>query len=92
MHYFTKPNTLNSNQNNINYLVDLISKIKEKEIKTYEKKMFFLERSMQKYPNEKVYNYRYELAKARFESLIQTTTRLKHLELNVKKIKKFQEF
>lgn len=76
-------NPLNNKSKNIDTLVSLISKIKENEINFYEKKIIYLKHQMHIHPNNKVYVSSYKLTKIRFENLIETSRKLKHLELDI---------
>ncbi|MEL0457120.1 hypothetical protein WJN01_12850 [Flavobacteriaceae bacterium SZ-1-7] len=75
---------MNQKPKNINTLISLISQIKEREVRLYEEKIIYLKYLMRTHPENKVYAHRYQLTRIRFENLIETTKRLKYLEIDSK--------
>ena len=71
-------------------LVYFIAQIKETEISFYERKVIQLKEIMDQDPNNSINEYKYNLAKMRYDQLKRTTKGLRRLEQKIVNLKKNQ--
>jgi hypothetical protein len=71
---------VNRNTKHTRLLISLITNIKEDEIEQSKAKVDKLSDLVQKHPDNKLYELRYQIAYRRFERLLKTSNELKNLQ------------
>ncbi len=74
---------MKSKTKNTRILLYLISTLKEREFEYYKHEVVRLKDLKTKYPDIKIYTYKYEIAINRLELLLKTSKELKTLELDL---------